>query len=208
MARNGRISTRGKRPNPKYLLAPEGQAYCCLCDMYKSVDSFGKNKQGYEGLHFYCRDCVGENSRRQTENNALRQKTNSYGISPKEYIELLEKHHHVCAICGKPETRIHQGVLAALSIDHDHDTGKIRGLLCTRCNSAIGHFYEDVEIMRKAIDYLNINGAQAKSKTYDDWHISHAKEKGESLRQIAHGLPKKLTGSQSDAENLPLFAIS
>lgn len=53
-----------------------------------------------------------------------------------------------CAICGSPPFKAH------LDADHDHKTGKVRGLLCNRCNTALGNFQEDVEILRKASSYL------------------------------------------------------
>lgn len=54
----------------------------------------------------------------------------------------------LCAICGSPRgVRNH-------ALDHDHKTGKIRGVLCGRCNSGLGQFNDDVEVMQKAIDYL------------------------------------------------------
>lgn len=59
-----------------------------------------------------------------------------YGITPDDYDRMLEQQGWVCAICGSPpppsKRRLH--------IDHDHETGKVRGLLCTRCNTALGWF--------------------------------------------------------------------
>lgn len=63
-------------------------------------------------------------------------KKEKYGLTQKEYIVLLELQNGVCALCGKPETvKNNQGELRALAIDHDHATGKVRGLLCMRCNT-------------------------------------------------------------------------
>lgn len=61
----------------------------------------------------------------------------------------------VCDICKRPETATRNGVVRLLNKDHDHQTGEWRGLLCTRCNQAIGMFADNVHIMRAAIDYLN-----------------------------------------------------
>lgn len=61
-------------------------------------------------------------------------------------------HDEVCAICGaEPSTR-------ALAIDHCHDSGKIRGLLCTRCNIGLGYFKDSIENLTKAIEYLEERG--------------------------------------------------
>ena len=60
-----------------------------------------------------------------------------------------------CAICREKETRKRRGRIARLSVDHDHSTGDIRGLLCTRCNTAIGLLEDDITLLKNAIDYLN-----------------------------------------------------
>jgi len=68
-------------------------------------------------------------------------------LTKDEYEELVRKQKGVCAICEQPpRTR--------LCVDHNHITGEVRGLLCHRCNSAIGHAQDDVTILRKMIRYL------------------------------------------------------
>jgi hypothetical protein len=74
----------------------------------------------------------------------------TFGITLEEYNELLNKQNGVCSICGDPPT-IDQ---KKFSIDHDHITGKIRGILCRGCNVGIGHFKDDPELLRKAINYI------------------------------------------------------
>lgn len=72
-----------------------------------------------------------------------------FGITPEEYYALLEEQNGVCAIClgvNKDGKR--------LSVDHNHDTGKVRGLLCQRCNLCIGQFEENQETLLRAVDYL------------------------------------------------------
>lgn len=74
-----------------------------------------------------------------------------YGLSWGEYNKLLEEQGGLCAICRKPQ---YTGRVKRLSVDHNHKTKKIRGLLCSHCNRAIGLFMESVEILRQAIEYL------------------------------------------------------
>lgn len=79
-----------------------------------------------------------------------------YGITLEQYINLKEKQNNVCAICGKSETAFdkRQNKLRDLSVDHCHTTGRVRGLLCSHCNHAIGKFNDDVELLQSAIEYL------------------------------------------------------
>lgn len=71
----------------------------------------------------------------------------AYGISPETYYEMLEKQGNECAICKTKSTR------RAMNIDHDHKTGKVRGLLCDGCNLSLGHF-EREGFMEKVSKYL------------------------------------------------------
>lgn len=75
----------------------------------------------------------------------------------KEFREMEREQGGVCAICGEKETRTRRGNLVRLSVDHDHTTGSIRGLLCTRCNTAVGLMQDEPELLRKAIEYLERN---------------------------------------------------
>ncbi len=68
---------------------------------------------------------------------------------------LLESQGGVCAICKKEEQIIDKGGgTQRLSVDHDHDTGKIRGLLCNDCNVGLGRFKDNLELLRSAVAYL------------------------------------------------------
>lgn len=93
-----------------------------------------------------------ETTREWVKKNPRRVKDNllkwSFGISLEQYEQLLESQNGVCGICKKPPKRIH------LAVDHDHDTGAIRGLLCTHCNTVIGFAKDDPSILESAIDYL------------------------------------------------------
>ena len=72
----------------------------------------------------------------------------NYGLTQEDYKKLLEQQKGVCAICGcKPNGK-------ALAVDHNHTTGKIRGLLCHDCNVGIGFLKEDISILQKSIEYL------------------------------------------------------
>jgi len=78
-----------------------------------------------------------------------------YGLTLEQYEGMLEFQDHKCKICGGEESTVDKtGITRRLSIDHDHDTGQIRGLLCSRCNTALGSFRDNVESLKRAILYL------------------------------------------------------
>ena len=78
----------------------------------------------------------------------------NFGITLDTYNEMKDAQGGVCAICKQPETLSHKGTLRSLAVDHNHKTGEVRGLLCGRCNRAIGSFKEDTEIMQSAVAYI------------------------------------------------------
>lgn len=77
----------------------------------------------------------------------------NYGIDEVERHRMEIAQGGLCAICNQPETKIQQSGVRRLSVDHDHDTGKIRALLCASCNQGIGYLRDDPELIRKAADY-------------------------------------------------------
>ena len=87
----------------------------------------------------------------------------TYGLQADEYWKMVEEQKNLCKICNRPETRkwTKKSDLAQeacrLTIDHDHKTGIVRGLLCHGCNTGLGKFKDDPELLLKAIDYLRLH---------------------------------------------------
>lgn len=79
-----------------------------------------------------------------------------YGISIAEYETMHQAQNGLCAICGQPETCMshHTNGAKRLSVDHNHKTGKVRALLCWRCNGTIGKLEENHNLLYKMVDYL------------------------------------------------------
>jgi hypothetical protein len=78
-----------------------------------------------------------------------------YKLTPEEYKRILDEQKGVCKICGKKQEKWWVSELnGGLSIDHHHSCGRVRGLLCSNCNTAIGLLCEDTKIMRRAIQYI------------------------------------------------------
>ena len=103
-----------------------------------------------------------EKRKKQFKNWSDRNKTrglkSEHGIifSHEDYLKLSENQNHVCAICKKPEKILSRkrDRIKGLSIDHCHETNKIRGLLCHHCNVALGSFNDSIELLQSAINYL------------------------------------------------------
>lgn len=87
-----------------------------------------------------------------------------YGISLEVYQKLLVQQLGLCAICSIPSgsERSNNNGYKSLSVDHDHKTGHVRGLLCSRCNKALGDLMDDPVLLRRAADYLEKYKAQYK----------------------------------------------
>lgn len=81
-----------------------------------------------------------------------------YGISLEQYEAMIKLQNGVCCICLKPEMSLSKnGKIKSLAVDHNHKTGIIRGLLCHRCNIALGGFMDDIDSLKRAIYYLENN---------------------------------------------------
>lgn len=78
----------------------------------------------------------------------------SFGITIDDYDRIFEKQGGVCAICGNRETIKNRWGTKRLSVDHDHETGEVRGLLCRKCNAGLGFFEDKIDNLNSAIDYL------------------------------------------------------
>jgi hypothetical protein len=81
---------------------------------------------------------------------AVAKRLRGYGLRPDEYASLLAAQEGKCAICGS----VGCSTGKRLAVDHDHTTGKIRGLLCLFCNTAIGKLRDDPDTIAKALEYV------------------------------------------------------
>lgn len=129
-----------KEKRDKYLSKEfeDGTKLCTKCNEIKDKTEFYFMKS--HGRHrSYCRLC---------ETNSALQRT--YKMSDEEFKKILDKKEkNVCDICGcGNQTK------KGMHIDHNHETGEVRGLLCNNCNLAIGFFNDDIEKLKNAIKYL------------------------------------------------------
>lgn len=80
-----------------------------------------------------------------------------FGITIEDFDRMFAAQEGRCAICKTHQSEIPK----TLAVDHDHDTGKVRGLLCIDCNHALGRFFDSVETMESAISYLKASSGKA-----------------------------------------------
>lgn len=104
-----------------------------------------------------------ERRTRQSRDSYLKKKFN---ISFEQQEELLKKQNHKCVICLLPfKKRVDKlgRIIPTFCIDHNHKTGKVRGLICMDCNIGLGHFKDSIIFLERAINYLKIHRRQINS---------------------------------------------
>jgi hypothetical protein len=146
----------------------DGKKRCGKCKKWLPVEEFYKLARAATGLASACKSCtltVHQNAKyhvRYKQRDPVgvaaekrrRHIKTMYGVTPEWYDAMMESQGGVCAICEQRETVMRFGKLKLLSVDHDHTTGKPRGLLCQGCNQGIGHLGEDIVRMEAAAQYL------------------------------------------------------
>jgi hypothetical protein len=140
--------------------------WCPHCKTTKSTsDFYTRTVNGHIDLQGWCKECMAARhdrwdkehpgrSRRLQRRAVLRQ----YGLSIHDYDVLCQRQGNRCAICRQERP---------LVVDHDHQTGRVRGLLCDACNWALGHMEDDPERLRRAIDYLGSTEDHRASRPFD-----------------------------------------
>lgn len=152
---------------------------CIKCDQEKEVDDFPVDNNRPSGRHPYCRICRArtdkenyekniearrEYARNRYHENQLEISLRKMGLTEERYLFLLKIQKEVCAICQQPEDIMaSNGKVRRLSVDHDRSCCNkrenlcgacVRGLLCSRCNQALGLFKDNIFILERAIKYL------------------------------------------------------
>lgn len=172
-AREGRVLAR----TPK---AP-GQKWCPDCQGLRQVTEFGRNRSMRDGLAGYCRPCQNARVRESIErlHGGARHYhlVRRYGISAADADALLEAQGGLCAICERD-------LGEKPHIDHDHATGKVRGLLCFNCNGGLGQFGDDELRLRAAVEYLRTARGES------DGHLA-----------LVYGLPERVDHDPPEAED-------
>lgn len=143
---------------------------CSKCNLSKPITEFGKRSRSKDGHTSECKLCHKltskkwevdnknkryANKRKHELANPLKTKARKYkyeyGITLEDYANLLAAQKDCCAICKKHKSEFK----IAMHTDHDHKTGKIRGILCQKCNRGLGFFNDNKELLDSAKQYLN-----------------------------------------------------
>lgn len=156
--------------------------FCSECNLYLSVEEFKKLtspsalEKYSDGYYWCCSSCyknkmwiyTTENeptNRKMRRRFKLQRRLNNveitYGLSQEDYLSKINDQKNLCAICKT------KNVGKVLCVDHDHKTGKVRGLLCTNCNVGLGNLKDNIQILQSAIEYLqNYSTAESGIKNY------------------------------------------
>lgn len=125
-------------------LLKQNKRKCTTCNRVKDLSEFWRNNCS-TGYSSKCSECDRKRKEKGKPTSYLRETAKRYGLTLEEYNELVESNPN-CQICGNPVDSPH--------IDHCHESGKVRGVLCKTCNMGLGSFKDNPQYMYNAIAYL------------------------------------------------------
>ena len=127
---------------------------CMTCSKEKLATEFYVRNKKTGVRHSSCKECDKERVKARHKKNPERTRNNdlkrNYGITLQEHQQMFEEQNGVCATCKSPG----DGKWKKLCVDHDHNTGKVRQLLCRRCNMILGQAYDNISLFEEYIKYL------------------------------------------------------
>jgi hypothetical protein len=124
---------------------------CKICNNTKPLTEFGIHKYQPDGYNIYCKECLRAKHTTPTARLEARRRSlkATYGITLDHYDSLLKEQDGKCAICGEQNKNG-----KPLSVDHCHSTSAVRGLLCEHCNHGLGKFFDNINLLQNATNYL------------------------------------------------------
>lgn len=156
-------------------------AKCCnKCKAEKPIEEFSINRESNDGYAWSCKNCLKnyrtnrpkeildrynniskaykrkydslDSTKNRNKLHSEKQKYKKFGITKNIFDNLCSNQKGCCAICECPANSE-----KSLAIDHNHETGKVRGLLCAKCNVGLGMFKDNKNLLANAINYLSLN---------------------------------------------------
>ena len=139
----------------EYTVAKPTMKMCRVCKIVQPFKNFYSQSRVKGHIASRCKKCssvrhkeyANKNKDKIQKRHAVYWRKHKYGLTQEEYKDMILSQNNECAICKKPSHK-------TLHIDHDHKTGKVRGLLCSTCNTGIGFFNEDIDSLTNAVKYL------------------------------------------------------
>ena len=126
---------------------------CTSCKIDKPAGDFVMQKYGLSASCSECRnEYVKEYKRKRPDYHRKNMLMKQYGITIAEFDALVVKQEGRCAACGSTESGMHNS--KHLCVDHNHETGEVRGLLCSPCNLTLGNAKESIERLQGCAVYL------------------------------------------------------
>jgi hypothetical protein len=130
---------------------------CTKCGETKALTEFYKRKDRPSGVNSHCKVCqkkmMTARYNKDPEYVADLQAARRYGITLKDVQDMREAAQGVCQCCGRTDTNKYK----RLVIDHCHRTGKVRGLICQRCNSILGYCDDNILTLQNLVEYISSN---------------------------------------------------
>lgn len=127
---------------------------CSKCNEALPFSEFHKREQGYQAS---CKACRKDQRKLYSNNYRAWNLMKNYGMTHLDYLTLLDAQDGFCAGCKKHFSLCSTDRGSYLHVDHDHNTGRVRGLLCGKCNKALGLLNDDPEVLHRLASYLGGN---------------------------------------------------
>jgi hypothetical protein len=144
---------------------------CRDCGLLKPLEEFPRNKNSKDGRHTYCKPCHNARGRETIQrlhgNSRHYHLKRRYGIGADEFVR---QQGGVCPICGRADPE---------HVDHSHETGDVRGILCFNCNGGLGQFRDSIDALLGAVDYLERADPEVRELA------ATARERALALREVS-----------------------
>jgi hypothetical protein len=172
-ARNGPPKSRHRRD----VVVPDGHKWCPDCGTVKLLDNFVRNAGMPSGRAPYCKPCHnvrGKASKAKVGGSRTYHLKRRYGITAQDADAMFTSQDGLCAICRAGP---------AAHVDHDHETGAVRALLCFDCNGGLGQFKDDPAVLRAAAGYVeeHRHRHRLQSKGLRVWRVRHGEPLSEQM---------------------------